>query len=386
MTLILLFSIALVVAVLLSELAHRSVLSTAVLFFAAGFAVGKGTLGFLPLTPGDDIIGRVAEIALFTILFTDGMRVGIADLRNAWRLPGRALILGLPLTLLLTAVAAKLLTGLPWGHAFLVGAILSPTDPVFAAALVGREGVPRRLSHLLNVESGLNDGLALPIVLALLAIVGHDPVEAAQLAGELSLGVVLGVVIPYLALAIEGSRFFSASAEYEALYPVAIGLLIFALGSTLHANLFLAAFAAGVTLASVSERFQQAFHRLGQLISELVKLLAVMLFATLLSPQFLGEIGLGGYIFAVVVVVVARPVALAFSFLGSTIDRREWMAAAWFGPKGFASVVYGLLVLESGATHADDMFHLVAVVVALSILVHSSSDVLVARRLKGVDI
>lgn len=115
----------------------------------------------------------LAELALFSVLFTDGMRVGWRDLRSAWREPGRALLLGLPLTVLVTAVLAHVVAGLPWLHAFLVGAVLAPTDPVFAAAIVGREEVPRRLRHLLNVESGVNDGLVLPVVLVLLAAAGE---------------------------------------------------------------------------------------------------------------------------------------------------------------------------------------------------------------------
>ncbi len=386
MSLVLVFAITLVVAVLVSELSDRSVLSTAVLFLIAGFVVGEGALEVVPLTPEDDEIRTVAEIALFTILFTDGMRVGLPDLISAWRLPGRALALGLPLTLALTAVMAYFLTGLPWGHSFLVGAALSPTDPVFAAALVGREGVPRRLSHLLNVESGLNDGLALPIVIALIAAVGDEAFEPVSLASELGSGVLIGAAIPYAALRFERTSFFSASAEYEPLLPVAVGLVIFALTSVLHANLFLAAFTAGITFSTMSDRFKEAFHRFGQLVSELVKLLAVLLFGTLISPTFLGEIGFGGYAFALLVLMAVRPAALGLSFIGSSIDRREWMVAAWFGPKGFASVVYGMLILESGVTRADEMFHFIAIAVALSIVAHSSTDVAVAHRLKGRDI
>jgi sodium/hydrogen antiporter len=169
------------------------------------------------------------------------------------------------------------------------------------------------------VESGLNDGLALPIVIALLADVSHESTDAARLATDLLFGVVLGVIVPYAAIRIEQSRFFSAAAKYEPLYPVAIGLLLFSLASVIHANLFLAAFTAGITVSSFSERFRTSFHRLGELISELLKLLAVLLFGTLISPSFLGEISVAGYIFAVITVAVARPVALVVSFLGSTI-------------------------------------------------------------------
>jgi NhaP-type Na+/H+ or K+/H+ antiporter len=152
--LLLTFAIVLLLAVLVSALAHRTILSTAVLFLAAGFILGPDTTGGLDVDAESPIVGILAELALFAVLFTDGMRVGWADLRSAWRLPGRALGWGLPLTLLITALAAHFVVGLGWAEALLIGAILAPTDPVFASALVGNEKVPARLRHLLNVESG----------------------------------------------------------------------------------------------------------------------------------------------------------------------------------------------------------------------------------------
>lgn len=156
-------------AVLVSALAARTVLSTAVLFLAAGVLI-QG-LGIVPESP-EHVVETVAELALFSVLFTDGMQVGIRDLVMAWRLPGRALLLGMPLAVVCTALLAHWVVGLPWLEAFLVGAALSPTDPVFASAIVGRPEVPARLRYLLNVESGVNDGLALPVVLVLFAAAG----------------------------------------------------------------------------------------------------------------------------------------------------------------------------------------------------------------------
>lgn len=197
MTALLIFSIALMAAILLSELADRSVLSTAVLFLVAGFAVGRSGLNLIPSHPQNPWVQGIAELALCSVLFTDGMRASVRDIAAAWKLPGRALLLGLPLTLLATALLAHVLAGVPWLSAFLLGAILCPTDPVFAAAIVGRKEIPSRLRFLLNVESGINDGLALPIVLALLAIVGHDDIAPLRLGGELLWGVALGVIIPW---------------------------------------------------------------------------------------------------------------------------------------------------------------------------------------------
>lgn len=379
-TLLLAYACMLLVAVLVSALAKRTVLSTAVLFLGAGFLLGEGVTDIVPLSPDDPVVGTLAELALFAVLFSDGMRVGVRDLTTAWRLPGRALALGQPLTLLITAVLAHWLVGLDWPQALLIGAVLSPTDPVFAAALVGNEKVPSRLRHLLNVESGVNDGLALPFVIVLLAIArGSTDLHVGQLALEIVLGLAIGVLVPLVAIRLERSRIFAASGEYEAITAVAVALLVFALSDATHGNLFLAAFAAGITVASIGDKEKAAFHAFGELVAELLKLAALLVFGALISPPFLGEIALGGWLFALLALVVARPLALGFSFYGSGLNAREQAAAMWFGPKGFASVVYGLLVVKQGVVGGDKIFHLVGLTIALSIVLHSSTDVVVAR-------
>ncbi|NRQ39872.1 sodium:proton antiporter [Nonomuraea sp. NN258] len=374
------FAGVLLLAVLLSSLAHRTILSTAALFLVAGFVLGDGALGVVSLRPGDDLVATLAELALFAVLFTDGMRVGWPELRSAWRLPGRALGWGLPLTLLITAVGAHYLVGLGWIESLLIGAILAPTDPVFAAALVGNEKVPPRLRQLLNVESGVNDGLALPFVMLFLAVAaGSGDLHLSELGLELGLGVLIGVAIPWAALRLERMRWFSASTQYEPLNALAIGLLVLAVGKATHGNLFLAAFSAGITVATFGQPQREAFEHFGELIAELFKLGALLVFGALISLPLLGSVGWRGWLFAVLALVLARPVAIWLSFLRSGLTVREQAAVAWFGPKGFASVVYGLIVLASGIAAAQEVFQLVAVTIVLSILLHSSTDIVVAR-------
>ena len=379
MDLLLAFSVVLFVGVLLSGLAHRTVLSTAVLFLLAGFVLGDGVTGVLAFQPDDEIVVGLAELALFSVLYTDGMRVGFNDLRSAWRLPGRALVLGMPLTFAITAALAHFVAGLPWTESMLVGAVLAPTDPVFASAIVGREEVPPRLRSLLNVESGVNDGLALPVVLVLLSVLSQDEVAGTDLVVELALGVALGVVVPAVAVLLLRSRFTSTTPLYASLGGLSIGLMVLGLASVTHANLFLAAFTAGITIATMARDVEHSFAEFGELVTELLKLAAILVFGALISPAFLGEIPISGYVFAVLALLLARPIAIFVSLLRSHLPLPQQAVAAWFGPKGFASVVYGLLILEAGVPRADEMFHLVALVIFASILAHSSTDVPIAH-------
>ena len=190
---------------------------------------------------------------------------------------------------------------------------------------------------------------------------------------------VIGVAVPLVAVVLTRSRFTVTTSAYEALTTVSIGLIVLALAELTHANLFLAAFAAGITLATTAPELRDSFEEFGELVTELLKLVAILVFGALISPAFLAEIPVLGYVFALLAILVARPVAIAISLAGSRLPLPEQAAVAWFGPKGFASVVYGLIVLDSGAGRADEMFHLVALVVTLSILAHSSTDVPIAH-------
>lgn len=379
MNAVLVFSITLLIAVLLSGLAGRSVLSLAVIFLLAGFVSGQGVLGWIRVEPQAPVVGQLAELALFAILFSDGMRLNVRELSARWRLPGRALIVGLPLTLLGTALLAHLVAGLSWAEALLVGAILSPTDPVFAAAIIGNDSIPARLRHLLNVESGLNDGLALPLVLVMLALLDRQTVPGVQLAGELVLGVALGVVVPWLACHLERGRAFAVARKYEPFYAFAIGTLVFALALAAHANLYLAAFAAGITIASTRPALRDEFRQFGEILAELLKLAALLAFGALISPAVLAMLPPAGYLFAGLVLLAVRPLAILIAMWGSPLSWRETLTAGWFGPKGFASVIFALLVVQRPVPGAAPLFHLIAVVVATSMVANSSTDVLFAR-------
>ena len=379
MTFLLAFAIALLVSVLVSEYAERSVLSISVLFLAAGFLLRY--FGGADFSATDPNVFEVIEVAIFAVLFTDGMRIEVSELRQRWLLPTRVLALGFPLTLAVTALLARYIAGVSWPAALVVGAALSPTDPVLAQAIVGKPEVPQRIRHLLNVESGFNDGLAAPFVILLLSAISPEKEGMAKVILEMVYGIGLGLALPWVVVKIVRRTPLRSSRRYLALGPFALGVLLFSIAKITHANIFLTAFAGGISLASVGRsEYREAFRDFGDLCAELLKLAALMIFGALLTVKMFAEISWMAYLFAAAALIIPRPVALALSLYGKDFSRQEWITVAWFGPKGFSSVIYALYILESGAPQAVMLVRLVGLVIVYSIVLHSSTDVLIASR------
>lgn len=381
MIVLLAFGVLLLAAILLSELAEQSIFSLSVLFLVGG--VVAGTTGLLAVPPQDPTLGQVFELALFAVLFTDGMHFSLDELRATWRLPGRALLFGMPLTLLAITAMAHWVVGLTWVESLLVGSVLSPTDPVFASAIVRRPEVPARLRQLLNVESGLNDGLALPAVLVTLHILENTEEPLLPVLGDLAVGFLLGIAVAYLAVTLVRHTRFSPSDSLKPLYGLAIAVVVYALAQLLHGNLFLAGFAGGMTVATAGPAIAAAFRPFGELAGEVLKLAALLIFGSFISINLLVTTPWTVYLFAVLTLIAARPLVIAVVLLGSELSWQERAVAAWFGPKGFASIFYGLLVVRSQIPNSLYLAQILAVTIAISIIVHSSTDVVVARWLKG---
>ncbi|HTU35145.1 MAG TPA: cation:proton antiporter [Candidatus Acidoferrum sp.] len=375
MALLLAFAITLVIAVLISGIAEETVLSVAVLFLVCGFLLGRGVFGRIP-TINPKLLQTIAEVALFSVLFTDGMRTGgLRNLAKEWALPSRALFIGMPLTIAGIAVLAHYMAHLQWTLAFLIGAALSPTDPVFVSAIFRFKAVSDKVKHLLNVESGLNDGLSLSVVIVLLAYAGLKGPGFYSLTG-MPTGLAIGFGIPLAGLMLEKTRFFRAAGVFHPLNGFALGLLVLAVSYVTGANLFLAGFGAGISVATFGPSFSESFQEFGELVTELLKLAALLVFGVAIAPQFFKLLPAMEYGFIVLAVFVVRMLAIWLSMIGSGLTRRQTLLTGWFGPKGFASVVYGILIFRSGMYHAAD---LVAVAVTASIVVYSSTDVLLGK-------
>jgi sodium/hydrogen antiporter len=371
----------LVFGALVSGIARRSMLSLTAIFVLAGFVLGQGGLDVLRFDATSGFVSVLATVALVVILFRDGLEVEGEMLRREWHLPLRALVLAMPITAAIVALAVEALTDLSWTQAFLVGALLSPTDPVLSSSVVTNPRVPRLIRHSLNLESGLNDGLALPPVLALVAAlkVGDDDfVWWHFVLQDVTLGFAFGVAIGFLASVLlprGGALTESIPAHQKALYALGIAFLTYGV-TTLppHGNGFIAVYVCAITLGIRRPDIRGYVEARADDIVEIVKLGIFVVFGSLLTLDGLFLDGWAAVAIVVVTLLVARPVGLAIALIGTGVSRAALAFMAWFGPKGVATMTFSLLVLGSGIPDAERIFDVAALVVLCSIVAHGLTD------------
>jgi NhaP-type Na+/H+ or K+/H+ antiporter len=367
---------------LLSGIAHRSFLSLTALFVLAGFALGDGGLGVLELDARSSFVHDLALVALVVILFRDGLEVEAEMLQTAWRLPLRKLVLAMPITAAIVALAAHALTDLEWGECLLLGALLSPTDPVLSSSVVTNPRVPRLVRHSLNLESGLNDGLALPAVLAFsaaLRVGEEDFVWWRFLLQDVTLGFAFGLVLGYLAsLALpRGRRLSTGIPEHQkSLYALGTAFATYgiAVGLPPAGNGLIAVFVCAIVLGIRRPDLRTTFeHRADDLV-EIVKLGVFVVFGSLLTLDGLFGDGWAAVAIVAVTLLVARPVAIWAALIGSGVPPQWTAFMAWFGPKGVATMTFSLLVLADAIPGNERIFNLAALCVFTSILAHGLTD------------
>src|SRR3954454_16714810 len=371
----------LVFGALVSGIARRSILSLTAVFVLVGVVLGQGGLEGLRFDPTSGFLSALATVTLVVILFRDGLEVEGEMLRHEWHLPLRALVLAMPITAAIVAVAVAALTDLSWTQAFLVGALLSPTDPVLSSSVVTNPRVPRLIRHSLNLESGLNDGLALPPVLALVAaldVSGGDFVWWRFVLQDVTLGFAYGVVVGLLASVVlprGGSLTDGIPAHQKPLYALGVAFLTYGV-TTLppHGNGFIAVNVCAITLGIRRPDIRGYVEARADDIVEIVKLGIFVVFGSLLTLEGLFLDGWAAVAIAVVALLVARPVALAIALIGTGVSRAALAFMAWFGPKGVATMTFSLLILGSGVPGAERMYDIAALVVLCSIVAHGLTD------------
>ncbi|MFN8160691.1 MAG: cation:proton antiporter [Solirubrobacterales bacterium] len=378
----LLFGALLAVAAALSGVMRGTALSISVLSVALGIAMAEA--GVVSVDASDSAVVHLVELALILTLFSDGMFVERELLRSHWGPVARAIVIAMPITLGLLAVAAKLLfPALDWAEAALLAAVLTPTDPVVTSSVVTSQRVPADVRHTLNLESGLNDGLALPFVLFFAVLAspsGNAATEAANLVGEAAFGAVVGVAVGVL-----GGRLHhhlpggGLTSRYEGIYAIGFALLAFGIADVTIGNGLIAAFVAGIAMGAAERDVPEAFVAFSENVSAIFQVLTFFVFGALIVATGYDRDIVPLIVFILFALLVARPVAVLLAFLWERMPSRLKAFVAWFGPKGVASMLFALLVLNSDAGSRALIFDVAAFTILASIVAHGLTDTVGTR-------
>jgi NhaP-type Na+/H+ or K+/H+ antiporter len=387
---LLIIGLILVVTSALSGWLRGNVLSISVLSVLAG--IGLSATDVISVAPGSLVVVYAVELALVLTLFSDGLLVERELFESVWSPPIRALLIAMPLTFGLISGAAMLLfPTLSLQEAFLLGAVLSPTDPVVTSVVVTARRVPAIIRHTLNLESGLNDGLAFPAVLFFLALaVGEG--GAAYEAGSLTLKVIVGGLIG-VGLAFVGGWLLDRLPggglvrRYEGIYALGLGFAAFGIADETYGNGIIAAFVAGIALAVARHEIPTAFGHFNEALSAVFQVITFVVFGALIVATGWSGNTIALVAFILLALLVARPLAVLVSYIGVGMPMSFRIFIAWFGPKGVASMLFALLVLNSTDLHRSLVFDIASFTVLASIMTHGLTDTLgadwIERRLSG---
>jgi sodium/hydrogen antiporter len=373
------FGVLLMAGACIAGLVRRTFLSLTALFVVAGFVLGRGGLKVLEFDASSGFVEILAVVALILILFRDGLEVEAEMLQTAWRPPLRKLVLAMPLTCVLIAFVTKALTGLTWTESFLLGALLSPTDPVLSSSVVTNPRVPRLVRHSLNLESGLNDGLALPAVLAFAYAL--DPTKSdfvwwRFVLQDVTLGFAVGIAVGFATslLLVGKSLTWEITPHNKAMYAIGIAFATYALAHALHGNGLIAVFVCAITLGIRRPDIRESFEGRAEDVIEIVKLGIFVVFGSLLTLHGLFQDGWAAVGIVVFMLLVARPVAVLVALVRTKTDLPTRLFMGWFGPKGVATMTFSLLVLSLGIADGREIFNIAALAVFSSIIAHGLTD------------
>jgi NhaP-type Na+/H+ or K+/H+ antiporter len=383
-----LVGVVILIAALLSGLVERSGVPQVAIFLALGAALGPAGLGALEVGLDSPALHVVATLSLALILFTDALGL---DLREARQHRVLALLALGPGTLLAAALFAALswwLLDLTPPASAILGAALASTDPVLLKGLLRRPELPASARHALRLESGLNDVVLLPIVLVALAFAGGTEPGAgawARLGLDLFLlGPGAGVLVGLFGLATLDlmRRRVGVRRDYESLYSLGIAFAAFAAAESVHGSGFLAAFAAGLTIALFDVELCDCFKEYGETTAELALLLTFVLLGGSLIWSGV-PLATGKSLLFVALVLAARPLIYLAAFAPTRVERPARLVVAWFGPRGLSSLLLALLAVFAGAEEGPEIFRITCLVVLVSIVVHGGSLMWMGRGARG---
>jgi NhaP-type Na+/H+ or K+/H+ antiporter len=359
---------------------ERSWISGPIVFTAAGAILGPNVLGLLRLDLDAEDLRVLAEATLAMVLFTDAANADLRVLRGAVVLPERLLLIGLPLTILLGfAVAWLLFPSLGILELGLLATMLAPTDAALGKPVVVNPAVPSNIRETLNVESGLNDGICVPVIVILLDLaigtqIEHSPAIHVLLAVVEELGIGLAVGVALAAGGVVLLRWAASvgwiSDTWNVVSAPALAGASFALAQAIGGSGFIACFVGGLLLGGLLPEHKHERLRGAEGLGEALSLMTWLVFGSILVSELLNHANPAFILYAVLSLTVIRMLPVALCLLGAPVTIPESVFVGWFGPRGLASIVFAVMVLGAKLPGNVALMAIVTWTVVLSVVAH----------------
>jgi sodium/hydrogen antiporter len=359
-------------------------------FVGVGLLVGPKVLGGIDLESSSEIVRTLAEATLALVLFSDASRIDFGQLRREVGVPLRLLGIGLPLTIALGAVAAALIFDqLTVAEALILAIVLAPTDAALGQAVVTEPRVPGRIRQGLNVESGLNDGICVPLLFAAVALadveseISDGRSAATLLFEEIGYGVVGGVVggLVVGAIVIYAGRRGLIDGQWLPVIPAAGAALAYGIASPLGGSGFIAAFVAGMTFRLVLGRDPERINELCEQMGNVLNGVTFLLFGAILLGPAIGDVSWKLALYAALSLTLVRMIPVGIAMLGTRARAPTLGFLGWFGPRGLASIVFAVIVVEeSNLPHESLIVLAIYLTVGLSVFAHGLTAAPLADR------
>ena len=367
---------------LISRRLEKSILTPPMAYVSFGLLISSSALGLIKeVAITNELIKVLAEITLAVVLFTDASRIRLKLLRQEYKLPLRLLAIGLPLTILLGAALGLILfEQLNFWEAAVLATILAPTDAALGQAVVSNSSVPACIRQGINIESGLNDGICLPILLLFvsLATQGEQNSSATYWLSftlqQIVFGTAIGVIIGYF-----GSKLIAKSVKrkwmtisFEDLSLLGLSISAYTCAEIVGGNGFVAAFIAGFTLGYAAPKsIVECLHEFGEAEGQLLTLVSFLLFGAVMIIPSLTQASWQIWLYAVASLTVTRMIGVAIATNNLKLQLDSTLFIGWFGPRGIASIVYGLLIVEKeNLLNSELMFTTMVITVFISVFAH----------------
>lgn len=371
---------------LFSRLAEKSAVTAPMVFVAVGIITSLLPIQLLQEGAKAPAVKIMAEVTLMLVLFVDATTLNLKRLIKERRLPMRLLGIGLPITMVVGALIAILLFPEEKHWVLLLMAlILSPTDAALGQAVVTSPKVPEKIRQTINVESGLNDGIALPPILICIAVLSGssgEKMDAAYwltfVAKQFVFGPVIGGLVGWLGgkLVDRSSRRGWMNHTFQQLTSLALAIIAFTLAESVHGNGFIAVYFAGMLLGTQTESIRERMREFGEAESQVMVLFIFLLFGMLLVPLSFPFWDWRTVLYAVLSLTVIRMIPVAIGLIGSGLSMPTVWFIGWFGPRGIASVLYLLMAfLQLGREGYERMLSVITLTVMMSIFLHGITAV-----------